>query len=103
MRLSHLEEEEDEYAVGKEKKKTVGRRTDECKEESVRGKDEVKQTRAAIGQPEAEEKEKKRVQKERGVDEEEEVEEKKEQANPSFASFRKMNQKNYRKSSRQED
>jgi len=104
MRLSHLEEEEDEFAAGKEKKKTVGRRTDECKEESVRGKDEVKQARAAIGQPEAEEKEKekKHVQKERGVDEEE-VEEKKEQANPSFSSFRKMNQKNYRKSSRQED
>lgn len=106
MRLSHLVEEEDEYAAGKEKKKAVGQRTDECKEEGVAKTEKigkVKQTRATIGPPEAEEKEKKNMQKGRGVNKEEEVEEKKEQANPSFASFRKMNQKNYRKSSQQED
>ncbi|XP_062271768.1 U5 small nuclear ribonucleoprotein TSSC4 [Scomber scombrus] len=107
MRLSHLVEEVDECTVGKEKKKGVGRRIDERKEDSVKktedtGKEEVKQTTAVISQPEAEEKEKK--QKERGVvEEEEDVEEKKEQANPSFASFRKRHQKNYRRSSQQED
>ncbi|KAM7423566.1 hypothetical protein PAMA_000088 [Pampus argenteus] len=100
MRLSHLEEEEDEHAAGKEKKKAVGQRTDECKEEKTeeRRMDGVKQTSAAIGQPEAEGKEKKHMQKEKEEDEEE----KKEQAKPSFASFRKMNQKNYRKSSQQD-
>ncbi|XP_042342721.1 protein TSSC4 isoform X2 [Plectropomus leopardus] len=84
-RLSHLDEE-DEQEEGRE-----GGRSREQSVEKDRKRDEDKDVRGAVGQPE----EKTEVKEDKG--------ERMEDTNTSFTSFRKTKRKNYRRSSEQDD
>ncbi|XP_034027811.1 protein TSSC4 [Thalassophryne amazonica] len=110
MHLSHLEEEEDEEVAGKEREEATT--INECRYKDIdktkqkedcinheEQEDDLQKVATTVRQPD--ETENKRGQPKK--DPEEDEGKKKEQASTGFVSFRKMNQKNYRRGSEHGD